>query len=264
MAAADAILATVLILLPPSEGKAEPPAGGSIELDSLVFGERLRPERTRLCSALAEIALEPREQALERMGLSSRQSGDVDRNADLLRAPAAPAAEVYSGVLYDRLGFDSLPPRARSAAHAHVLIASALWGMLRPGDRIPWYRLSIKSRPLDESGLAAFWRGPLSQAMLEEGLDRPGRLILDMRSAAYAAAWKPREAEIVSVRAFTGYEGTRKAVSHMAKATRGRVTRVVLSADPVPRDPEATAHLLESSGMRVELRPGYLDVIESA
>ena len=44
----------------------------------------------------------------------------------------------------------------------------------------------------------------------------PGELVIDMRSAAYAAAWKPRRATLLAVRAFSESNGARKPVSHMA------------------------------------------------
>jgi cytoplasmic iron level regulating protein YaaA (DUF328/UPF0246 family) len=58
-------------------------------------------------------------------------------------APTAPAAEVYTGVLYQRLQLPGLPAKARR----QVLIASMLWGVVRPDDRIPHYRLPPKERP---------------------------------------------------------------------------------------------------------------------
>ena len=50
-----------------------------------------------------------REDAVAMLGLSAGQAGEVEVDAGLRGAPAAPAAEVYTGVLYDRLGLPSLP-----------------------------------------------------------------------------------------------------------------------------------------------------------
>ena len=60
--------------------------------------------------------------------------------------------------------------------------------------------------------------------------DEPGELIVDMRSGAYAAAWKPKRATLLAVRAFSEESGKRKPVSHMAKAVRGDVARALLLA----------------------------------
>lgn len=243
----------MLILLPPSEGKAAPSAGAPLDLDSLVHAEALGERRALLLDALEDLAKLPRPRAVEMLGVSPGQAGEVDVDARLRAAPAAPAAEVYTGVLYDRLRLGELP----AAAQRRVLIASALWGVVRPADRIPYYRLSAKAR-LDGIGpLAAWWRGPLAEAMPDE----EGELIVDMRSGAYAAAWKPKRATLLAVRAFTEQGGKRKPVSHMAKAVRGEVARALLEAKKPPADPEAAATIAERTGHTIELTKGYLDAI---
>jgi len=251
----------MLILLPPSEGKAAPRGRTPVDLDSLAFADRLGEPRRLLLDRLAELCRGPVERAVETLGISPGQADDVPRDAELLTAPTAPAAEVYAGVLYDRLGFDRLSPTARRRAGRSVLIASGLWGLVRPGDRIPWYRFSMKPKLEGVGGLAAFWRGPLAAAMAEAGHDREGRLVLDMRSGAYAAAWRPGAARLLAVRGFTDAPTGRKAISHMAKAIRGDVARIVLEAPSPPEDAEAVAGLVEAAGMAVELGPKSLDVI---
>jgi cytoplasmic iron level regulating protein YaaA (DUF328/UPF0246 family) len=216
----------MLILLPPSEGKAEPETGEPIDLGSLVFAKELEERREQVLYAL---------------------------DPSLRKAPAAPAAEVYAGVLYGRLELPKLAKRARS----RVLIASALWGFVRPGDRIPYYKLPPKTR-LDGVGApAAFWRPALAEAMP----DKKGELIVDMRSGAYTSFWKPQQAKLLAVRAFTETDGERKAVSHMAKAVRGDVARALLQAKKAPKDPAGAAAIAETAGFTVELGDGSLDVI---
>jgi cytoplasmic iron level regulating protein YaaA (DUF328/UPF0246 family) len=217
----------VLVLLPPSEGKAAPP----------------RRRRPADLAALAFPALTPRREAL----LDALDPG-------LRAAPAARAWEVYTGVLYQRLRLGELPARAR----ARVLIASGLWGMLRPDDRIPAYRLAIDARLDGFGGLAAWWRPALEAALPDAGL------VLDLRSGGYAAAWRPRAATVVAVRAFVERDGRRTAVSHMVKATRGEVARLALEASPPPRTPAAVAELVAAAGHDVELAAGRLDVIARA
>ena len=74
-------------------------------------------------------------------------------------------------------------------------------------------------------------------------------LIVDLRSGCYAAAWKPKRATVVGVRAFV--DG--KTVSHMVKATRGDVARILLSSASVPETPEDVASLVRQAGLSVEL-----------
>lgn len=243
----------MLILLPPSEGKTAPVTGAPVALDRLAYAGELTRSRRKLLGALAALAELPVERAVSMLAVSKGQAGEVAVDAELGSAPAAPAAEVYTGVLYDRLRLPELPQRAQG----RVLIASALWGILRPTDRIPYYRLSAKAKLDGIGGLAAFWRPVLTAALPDE----QGSLVVDMRSGAYAAAWKPKQATLLAVRAFSDVRGKRKPVSHMAKAVRGEVARALLEAKKPPESPEAAATIAEAAGFTVELAPGYLDVI---
>jgi cytoplasmic iron level regulating protein YaaA (DUF328/UPF0246 family) len=216
----------MLILLPPSEGKTAPEAGEPVDLDGLVFAAELGEQREQVLEAL---------------------------DPGLREAPAAPAAEVYSGVLFKRLELPKLPAKARR----QVLIASALWGVVRPDDRIPYYKLPPKEKLEGIGPLAKFWRPALAEALP----DKEGELIVDMRSGAYSAMWKPKGATLLPVRAFTESDGARKAVSHMAKAVRGDVARALLEAKKPPAGPKAASEIVEAAGFTVELNDGNLDLI---
>jgi cytoplasmic iron level regulating protein YaaA (DUF328/UPF0246 family) len=246
----------MLILLPPSEGKTAPTSGAPVQLKALAFAGELTESRQKLLAALAALADVPLERAVSMLAVSAGQAGEVAVDAELRSAPAGPAAEVYTGVLYDRLRLPELPERSQ----ARVLIASALWGVVRPTDQIPYYRLSAKAKLDGVGGLAAFWRPALAAALPDE----EGTLVVDMRSGAYSAAWKPKRADLLAVRAFSEVKGKRKPVSHMAKAVRGEVARALLEAKKAPESPEAAATLVEAAGHTVELTSGNLDVIVPA
>jgi uncharacterized protein len=226
----------LLILLPPSEGKTAPETGDPVDLGSLAFPS-LNKTRERLLDVLARLTF-PR--ALKYLDVGPGLLEEAQRNLTLRSAPAAPASTVYTGVLYEHLG----PFEADN-----VLIASALWGFVRAGDRIPAYRLSIGATLPRIPNLAALWREPLRRALPDEGL------IVDMRSGGYVNAWRPRNATVLSVRAF--HQG--KTVSHMVKATRGDVARILLGH--APTTPAEVADLIRAAGHTVELNGSHLDVI---
>ena len=242
----------MLILLPPSEGKTAPAGGPPVELASLAFAEELTAKRERVLAALVRTSSGRQPgRALRALGLSAGQAGELARNAALERAPAAPAGEVYTGVLYERLRLPELPEAARE----RVLIASALWGVVRPHDRIPAYRLSIAARLPRIAGLAAYWRPALQRALPDDGL------VVDLRSGGYAAAWTPRRATVVTVRGFTP-EG--KVVSHHVKAIRGDVARALLEAPEPARTPEDVAETAARAGLEAELNGSGVDVVARA
>jgi uncharacterized protein len=235
----------VLVLLPPSEGKTAPSEGAPVDLAELAHPALTKP-RERLLKALVRTSSGREATALKALGLAKTQGGELALNQRLETAPAAPAAEVYTGVLYERLRLTELPESARE----RVLIASALWGVVRPDDRIPAYRMSIGARLPRTPGLAAYWRPALTKALPDDGL------VVDLRSGGYAAAWRPREA--VSVRAFTP-DGA--VVSHMVKAVRGDVARLLLEE---PRPPETVAEVAEivARSFEVTLNGTSLDVVQ--
>jgi hypothetical protein len=231
----------VLLLLPPSEGKTPPPSGPPATLGDLAHADVLGPLRERLVAAV---------------------------DPTLAQAPAAPARDVYTGVLFGKLDLASLPAAARRRARAQVLIASGLWGLVRPSDRIPVYKLPIAAAVPRVGKLAAAWRPIVAEAL--SGRDVSRELILDCRSGAYATVWRPDAARHVEVRAFrVRPDGTRQVISHMAKASRGEVARAALLAPRIPRTPEDVAAAAADAGLDVELSPGdgdghrwTLDVLE--
>jgi uncharacterized protein len=255
--------AAVLVLLPPSEGKRAPEAGAPLDVGALAYAGVLTAAREKALDALVKLASgRQRNRALDLLGLTPGLAGELERDAALRSAPAAAAGEVYTGVLYQHLDLASLSDAAVARARERVLVASALWGVVALDDRIPAYRLSIAARlpALTKSGLAAYWRAPLAAALPDE----PGALVVDMRSGGYAAAWRPKHATLVEVKASTA-DG--RPISHMAKATRGTVTRELLQARrpaATPEDVAAAAGRGEGVG-RVELhapaKPGGAHVV---
>ncbi len=239
----------MLILLPPSEGKAAPETGPPLDLSALTCAELL-PYRERLLGVLERLGRGGTKNGLARLGIGPGLTHELERNAGLRTAATAPAAEVYTGVLFQHLDLASLPPDARGRATGRILVASALWGVVGLDDRIPAYRLSIGADLPRLPGLASFWRGPLASALPDEGL------VVDCRSGAYAAAWRPSVGPLLEVRPLHEANGKRTVISHMAKATRGDVARLLVEAPEAPGDVEGVAAMVEAGGLRAELVDG--------
>jgi cytoplasmic iron level regulating protein YaaA (DUF328/UPF0246 family) len=256
----------VIVLLPPSESKAAPPRrGAGVDLDRLSF-PGLTDVRKRVLTALVETSARP--DALDLLHVGESLADEVARNLTVETAPTRPAHAVYTGVLYDALGWPTLSASARRRGANRVVITSALWGALRPNDRVPSYRLSMGAGLPGLGPLAQLWRTELS-AVLAEAAGARGVLV-DCRSGPYAAAAPLTgllAARTVAVRILREQDGRRSVVSHLAKHTRGEVTRHLLELGTDPRTPAALA---EAVGTRwpVELAtparsgsPWVLDVI---
>ncbi|WP_130799519.1 peroxide stress protein YaaA [Streptomyces otsuchiensis] len=245
----------MLVLLPPSEGKAEGTDGPALELARLSLPE-LTPAREMVLTELAELCAADEVKAREILGLSERQTGEVARNAVLRTAPTLPAGQLYTGVLYDALGLGTLGGTARERAERALLVFSGLWGALRVGDPVPAYRCSGGVRLPALGPLARHWREPLGKALPEAA---EGRLVLDLRSTAYAGMWKPdprtarrtTTVRVLQSRTVNGVE-KRSVVSHFNKATKGRIVRALLESGAEPTTPDELTGVLRDLGYHVE------------
>ncbi|MFD2766160.1 peroxide stress protein YaaA [Micromonospora eburnea] len=250
----------MLILLPPSEGKAETGTGRRLDLSRLSLPE-LTPARDAVLAALVALCAGPDEAAARAaLGLSEGQRGELRRNARLREAATAPAGRIYTGVLYEALDLASLPPAADRLARRYVLVSSCLWGAVRLTDRIPPYRCPVGTRLPGLGALSAYWRRALAPAMVAAAGNGP---VLDLRSGAYAATWTPRgevAERTVTVRVLheRDVDGvpTRSVVSHFNKATKGRLVRDLLTAGVRPRSADALIGTLRDLKYAVEEQPG--------
>jgi cytoplasmic iron level regulating protein YaaA (DUF328/UPF0246 family) len=249
----------VLVLLPPSEGKSAPRRGKPLDLSTLDFPV-LTPARERVLDALVELCEGDPEVAAKTLGIGGTQGDLVDLNRRLRTAPSARADQVYSGVLYDALDVATLTPAAKRRATARLAVTSSLFGMVRPTDRIPAYRLSGDATLPGLGSVAGVWRDSLGPALADA---IGGGLLVDLRSGMYAAFWRPVDVRVATVRVLHEHQGQRKVVSHFNKATKGRIVRALLESGVAPRTPAKLADALRELGWVVELEDDRLDVVVS-
>jgi uncharacterized protein len=264
----------VLILLPPSEGKAAAGDGPPVDLAALSL-PTLGKARTRVLRALGTLcgagSARGQRRALDVLGLSEGQRGELARNAALGEAATLPAGQIYTGVLYDALELSTLSPTGYGLLRDSVLIFSGLWGAVGLDDRIPPYRCSMGVTLPVLGGLGPFWRKAMATPMAQRAATG---LVLDLRSGAYQPAWQPDAgvaARTATVRVLHEriVDGVtrRSVVSHFNKATKGRLVRDLAMAGARPQTPAELADALRDLKYTVEVsdaapgRARQLDVI---
>ncbi|RJQ82870.1 peroxide stress protein YaaA [Pseudonocardiaceae bacterium YIM PH 21723] len=240
----------MLVLLPPSETKADGGDGAPLDLDALSFPE-LTPTRRKLADALVELAADL-PASLAALGLSERQTGEVERNAELWNAPTLPALRRYTGVLYDNLDVASLSKAELGRANEILGVGSALFGVVRAGDAIPGYRLSAGSELPGMPSLRAMWKDSLDPA-----LRALSGLVVDLRSGGYVGLGKVPGA--LTVRVLSEVDGVRKVVSHFNKAYKGQLVRALVKTRRDVSTVEDVAKVAATTGMGVE-RPKDLQL----
>ena len=234
----------MLLLLPPSETKRAGGAPGTrLALSALRF-PMLTDARRITLDAVAALA-EDHNAAVAALKLGVKQHHEVAKNRVLESSELLPAADRYTGVLYDALDAATLPEAARGHLGRHVVIHSAVLGPIGALDEIPDYRLSHDSR-LPGLRLKALWADAAAEALaVERGL------VLDARSQGYAALGPVPHAVWLDVVA-EGPDGRRRALNHFNKHAKGELARAyALSGER----PETVRELVEwgaAHGFRLE------------
>ena len=220
-----------VILLPPSEGKAE---GGAVRStwtpNSGVFGPELGDMRQQVVSALGKA--KGGDAAL--LGVSGRH---LERariaNRSLIGAPALPAAERYTGVVWDHLGLASLTAARRAKALPRIIVPSGLLGVVTAADPVPDYRLKMGSRFTPFGGtMAKWWRDAVSSAINSYAR---GCVVIDMLPAEHRAAYVS-DPELVRNHVIVDLVTPQgKAGGHDAKAAKGALARHLLTSPTISR-----------------------------
>ena len=221
-----------LLLLPPSEGKAD---GGRPATRTDPFAEELAGPRARVLEELARV-LRSRRPAVQARVLGVR--GELlDRAVaatDALlagTAPVLPAWTRYTGVVW--AGLD--PATLTTAARRRVFVPSAVYGVTTAADPVADYRLKLLVSLGRLGKLSTFWRADVTAALARR---TAGRTVVDLLPAEHAHAVDlgalARAGRVVRVR-FVAADGAR-AVGHEAKSAKGRLARLLLDdgLDGVP------------------------------
>ena len=168
-------------------------------------------------------------------------------------AEPGPAITVYTGVLYQGLGWATLGKSGQNRAQKSIAIISAKYGSLKCLDLIEPYKEKID---------VAQMRTPITKALDAIASD----LIIDCRSSTYQSVWTPPAGKCVEIKVFSKVDGVKKVITHMSKKTRGEVTRMLLLSQVVPTNPQELAEIV-STNFECELfeskgkEPWVLEVI---
>lgn len=214
-----------MILLPPSEGKTDATGKQKLDFEKLSFPE-LTKQRQDLAAAVVAMANGPAAKARTALSISAKQDFEIERDQKLLTASIGPAWSVYTGVLYDAIGIDSLNAKVKSRFETENFVVSALFGLINVTDQIPAYRLSGDTVVPKIGSLTKFWSESITQAISDQD-----EFVIDLRSGNYlklGPTGKEISDQVVVPRIMQKMlKGAPKVVSHSNKATKGRLVRAL-------------------------------------
>ena len=232
------------ILLPPSETKAI--GGDRASLAQSPIQDVLSGPREEIIEALISLCSD-RDTAIRSLKLGPKQHADVDRNLEICDSPTMPAVDRYTGVLFDALKLDG------AVGGKHLLIQSALFGLIPANTAIPYYRFSWDSK-LEGLNLKKHWQHA------HQGFFEEGETVLDMRSKSYQELAPVSDSQQWVVEVLVEYKnGTRKPLNHFNKKAKGVFARFADSEnlDSIQHIPE----IAQMANQKAEIDAGVVTLI---
>lgn len=223
-----------LILIPPSEGKA--PGGDGPVWEPRTMHVDLDDRRLQVMAALRSAMRADAATRAKLLGVKGDAlAAATVANRNIANSPTMPAAERFTGVLYDALDLGSLSAAARRRADRCVLIPSGVFGLVAPSDPIPDHKLKMSVTLGSLGRLSTWWRDRVSEALCGRAEGRP---VWNLLPNEHATAVDLAGVEQFSV---TFLEPNRRgelvAVSHWNKLLKGALVRLLLEhPSTVPED----------------------------
>lgn len=236
-----------VILLPPAEGKQ--PGGNPFAPDmfdyrtsnTFNYFNDLNPQRRTLINALQD-TIRGGEVDLE--GLLGVK-GDileeaVNANLEIFKGALMATLDRYGpGVMYKAMDFAGLPTGAQRRLLENGIIFSGVFGLLRPDDLIPNYRLKMDATVPEIGRVAAYWKPHISPIINRRVEDK---IVWDLLPGIHRDAWEDQHTyrTLVNVKFYDEVGGERKAVTHNVKPLRGQLVNFIV------RETAETLEVLEA------------------
>lgn len=221
------------ILFSPSEGKQIP--ASAQPKNALEFLFHTAPyKKDALETYLAALRSGDETLICKLFGTKTLELDTLTLAQNLLQAPRLPAIELYNGVAYKALDFKNLPQNSQAFLLDSVLICSNLFGFVRAGDLLPFYKLhqGVSVGTLSLKSLYAAQKHDMD-ALLD------GHEVLDLRAEVYAKAYPLAMPHTQVVFLKNG-----KKLSHASKLYRGLYLReLALNAQKSGENLAATSAL---------------------
>jgi cytoplasmic iron level regulating protein YaaA (DUF328/UPF0246 family) len=192
--------------------------------------------------------------------LSPKQLGEIDLNLAIKTAPTMPAYERYEGTLYKAIDTATFTSHEVEMMRSHILMQSALFGLISATDRIPWYRLSAGT-VLPKVNLKKIWKEHQDAAWARL-VDLP---VIDLRSKAYVdlapipAGIDSYWVEVVALDS----KGQRKALNHFNKTAKGEFVGAFVRAKTAPKTITQLKAVAKKAGLGLEVEGKTIYLITS-
>lgn len=189
------------ILLPPSEGKKEGGLGSPLS--------KVPTEVLQIINKLNKTSDKDWKKLLGVKGENLEQA--IQSNKSILSSKTMPAIDRYTGVVYSAIDYSSFNQKEQIFFADHVRIVSAVFGLVKPTDLIPEYKLKI-----DKLGADKYWK-PIMKEKLK------GVFVIELLPQAHKKAVEYDDGISVDFHFIKG--GKKIPAGHNGKHIKGRFVR---------------------------------------
>jgi len=232
-----------IILIPSSEGKKT--GGDESKIYRVVknnkknnyFMKDLWIERENIYGKLRETISEMNFDALEKI-LDLKGNNlkiAIEKNEDLLNQETLVAIERFSGVMFQAINYKGLNDKEKNLFNRSAIIVDALFGLLKPEDLIPDFKLKLSSK-LKDLNLIDFWKVNLKPILSKEF---EGKIVIDILPDNFRKTIPSDLIEIndyVRVKFMENKSGKTINVGHNSKQLKGEFIRYLLKKENINRD----------------------------
>ena len=198
----------MLILIPPSEGKAK------IKSSDILFKDTNFKYEREVNQVVRHLSILDQEDLRSIYGTSQEKSEIFHRqNQDIFKSRCAKAIERYTGVVYEHINWQSLNKSAQNYMDKHVRILSGLFGFLTPQTLIPNYKLKM-----NVLSLQFHWNPIITKALENQ------EIVFDLLPQVHRKAYTPSK-NVIKVDFSVIKKGKKTAAGHFGKAVKGKFIR---------------------------------------
>lgn len=219
----------MFILIPPSEAKNPSEDEQTFLLNKLSFNS-LNKKRSKIIDYLSEQNFSV-ENYTSIFDISTRNYEKINAlNSNIKNSKVLSSIERYTGVLYDYLDYSNLDEKDKIEFNKSVIIFSGLFGLLRPEDKIPNYKLKMATKLFDDKKLSKYWNKEITNVLKGQLNDQ---IVCNMLPNEFMLAF---DKTIISPRYELTFSflqenkvGELKSITHWTKALRGSLIRYLLT-----------------------------------
>lgn len=227
-----------IILLPPSEGKTK--GGDENKPYRMVqnlkkynfFTNALGTEReflyTSLKKFMSTLKPEDEEKLFELKGDKLQEA--ISTIQDLLNKSTKPSIQRYSGVMFNSINYEKLDKKQKEHFDESVLFIDGMFGLLKPQDLIPNYKLKITSK-IGDINVTKFWKERLSGIFSSQVKNK---LVIDILPEAHRkAVVLPKSTKKVEITFAEVKSGKLKQAGHASKVLKGELIQHICSKNSI-------------------------------